>query len=206
VARARGGDRLRPVAAQAREHCERNVGPHLGPARSLSGLRAAAEQGFGPAQACVAYAYDRGHGVPPNLERSVFWTRRAAMQDIFDAKGNLAARYLQLAAAEATDGRAEAAAMTAAPIALFWSRRGAVEEDAGEEDSDCHATRLYRPLQSEATSKCACCGVSKSVLPRPLLRCSRCKEARYCSVAHQKMHWKLHKRWCEKVKAADEEY
>jgi MYND finger/Sel1 repeat len=184
-------------------------GPISGPpdhARAFALLSAAAEQGYGPAQACVAYAYDRGHGVPPNLERSVFWTRRAAMQDICDAKGNLAARYLQLAAAEATDGRAEAAAMTAAPIALFWSRKGAAEEAADGEDSEFHATRLYRHLQSEATNKCAGCGVSKAVLPRPLLRCSRCKEARYCSVAHQKMHWKLHKRWCEEVKAANEEY
>ena len=180
-------------------------GPISAPAdhdRAFALLSAAAEQGYGPAQACVAYAYDRGLGVPPSLERSVFWTRKAAMQDICDAKGNLAARYLQLAASQSSDGRAE----VAAPIALYWSRKGAAEEAADSGEEDFHATRLFRHLDSEATNKCACCCVSKYALPRPLLRCSRCKEARYCSVAHQKKHWKAHKRWCEQVKDDEEEY
>jgi tetratricopeptide (TPR) repeat protein len=39
------------------------------------------------------------------------------------------------------------------------------------------------------------CGLPGCTKPAPL-KCSRCKEVRYCSKEHQKSHWKLHKKLC----------
>ena len=46
--------------------------------------------------------------------------------------------------------------------------------------------------------KCAVCGVKKSE-EQKLLKCSRCHSVRYCSAAHQKEHWKIHKKLCKSV-------
>ena len=39
------------------------------------------------------------------------------------------------------------------------------------------------------------CGFPGCSQPAPL-KCSRCKEVRYCSKEHQKTHWKIHKKLC----------
>ncbi|GMH51411.1 hypothetical protein TrST_g4607 [Triparma strigata] len=39
------------------------------------------------------------------------------------------------------------------------------------------------------------CGYPGCAAPAPL-KCSRCKEVRYCSKEHQKSHWRLHKKLC----------
>ena len=39
------------------------------------------------------------------------------------------------------------------------------------------------------------CGFPGCTQPAPL-KCSRCKEVRYCSKEHQKTHWKFHKKLC----------
>jgi hypothetical protein len=53
----------------------------------------------------------------------------------------------------------------------------------------------------ELQSSCAFCGSRPSVQPGQkvvkLLTCSRCKKASYCSAAHQKAHWKKHKKVCK---------
>ena len=48
--------------------------------------------------------------------------------------------------------------------------------------------------------KCAICGVNKSDQQK-LLKCSGCFSARYCSVQHQKEHWKTHKSLCKEIAA-----
>jgi TPR repeat protein len=162
--------------------------------REFQLLSEAANQGYPPAQEALAQLYEDGTtGVPPSLERQIFWRRKAAVQDLATAQSNLAGSYLRLAAA--TYGSIE----FAMPIALFWSRKASATGDAD-------ATRIFREMELLTANKCSYCGTSGSLLPSPLLKCSRCKEALYCSVEHQKSHWKLHKRWCEEVKVASEEY
>ena len=51
--------------------------------------------------------------------------------------------------------------------------------------------------------KCAICGVKKSDQQK-LLKCSGCFSARYCSVQHQKEHWKTHKSLCKEIAARTE--
>jgi MYND finger/Sel1 repeat len=164
------------------------------PDRAFALLSAAANQGYGPAQLAVGRAYEEGLGVPRSLEQSAFWTRKAAMQDDTEAQRNLAGRYLQIAGAS-HGGSANAVV----PLALFWARKAAAAGDP-------LATESVRRMEASLGNKCARCGASAPTLSAPLLRCSRCKEARYCSVAHQKEHWTAHKRWCNEVKAAEEEY
>lgn len=52
--------------------------------------------------------------------------------------------------------------------------------------------------QDEKTGPwCDFCGLSSTLtLPLTMKACSRCKTARFCSVAHQKMYWKWHKSEC----------
>lgn len=161
--------------------------------RAFQLLMAAAEQDFDPAQCDVAYAYENGLGVPPSVESSVVWNRKAAMLGNVTAQGNLAGNYLHLAAV-ANGGQAD----SAAPIALFWAKKAA---NAGDND----AARLARQLEDATAHRCAFCSLPATP-PARLNRCSRCKVMMYCSVEDQKHHWKVHKRWCEEVKAAEEEY
>jgi MYND finger len=63
---------------------------------------------------------------------------------------------------------------------------------------------MIRAMERLTVSICWYCAAPGSTLPSRLLRCSRCKEGLYCSVEHQKKHWKLHQ--CEEVKVANEEY
>jgi len=56
-----------------------------------------------------------------------------------------------------------------------------------------------RPMKSKAADKCALCG---NGLIRPK-ECVRCRQAVYCSKAHQKEHWKIHKKTCKKNKKKD---
>ena len=51
--------------------------------------------------------------------------------------------------------------------------------------------------------KCAICGVEKSDQQK-LLKCSGCFSVRYCSVQHQKEHWKTHKSLCKEIAARTE--
>lgn len=46
---------------------------------------------------------------------------------------------------------------------------------------------------------CALCGI-KRAQQTPLQRCSRCKDAHYCSTAHQQEDWSKHKKLCTTVK------
>ena len=39
------------------------------------------------------------------------------------------------------------------------------------------------------------CGIPGCSKPAPL-KCSRCREVRYCSKEHQTSHWKFHKKLC----------
>lgn len=46
--------------------------------------------------------------------------------------------------------------------------------------------------------KCAVCGVKKSK-EQKLLKCGRCYSVRYCTAAHQREHWSIHKKICKAV-------
>jgi TPR repeat protein len=154
----------------------------------------AAEQDYPPSQEVLAQLYEDGTpGLrPPSLERSIFWRRKAAMQGFATAQTSLSGSYLRLAAAN------HGSIDCAMPIALFWLKKAAANGDA-------EGTCILREMQAATANKCSHCGVMGSRLPSPLLKCSRCKEALYCSVDHQKKHWKVHKCWCELVKTAEEE-
>ncbi|GMH78502.1 hypothetical protein TrST_g6495, partial [Triparma strigata] len=49
--------------------------------------------------------------------------------------------------------------------------------------------------KSQPVASAPQCGFPGCSKPAPL-KCSRCKEVRYCSKKHQKTHWKLHKKLC----------
>jgi TPR repeat protein len=154
----------------------------------------AAEQGYGPAQADLATAYESGLGVAPSLELSISWERKASMQGVVEAQRNLAGTYLRL-------GLTNDGVPVTAPVALFWARKAAAAADG-----DAFANLILHQMEHLTSNKCWCCSAPGSTLHSRLLRCSRCKEGRYCTVEHQKKHWKLHKRWCDEAKAASEEY
>jgi MYND finger len=69
--------------------------------------------------------------------------------------------------------------------------------------------RLEAVFQQEGSCRCALFAVPNNTALHAFKystgRRVNCA-ARYCSVEHQKEHWKVHKRWCEEVKAAEEEY
>jgi|AntRauTorckE5430_2_1112549.scaffolds.fasta_scaffold04525_2 hypothetical protein len=52
---------------------------------------------------------------------------------------------------------------------------------------------------------CAFCHNQEEQSLQPLLRCTRCHMAHYCSVACQKNHWKKHKTVCSKDGLAHQE-
>jgi TPR repeat protein len=161
--------------------------------RAFQLLIDAAQQDYHLAQCDVAYAYEHGLGVPPSLEGSILWNRKAAMQGNVTAQGNLAGNYLQQAGI-ASGGEAD----SAAPIALFWAKKAAAAGDA-------NAARLASQLEGVTATRCAFCNEAATP-PARLKRCSRCKVLMYCSVEHQKEHWMDHKRWCKLVKTAEREY
>jgi MYND finger/Sel1 repeat len=163
--------------------------------RAFELYAAAAGQGYGPAQSELAVAYDLGLGVAPSLKLSIFWDRKAAMQGVASAQSSLAGSYLRLRITKygVTGTR------VAIPIALFWARKAAAAGDPV-------AIPVLRYLEHLTANRCSFCSASGSTLSCRMLRCSRCKEGLYCSVEHQKKHWKVHKRFCEEVKAASEEY
>ncbi|KAJ1416804.1 hypothetical protein B484DRAFT_466840, partial [Ochromonadaceae sp. CCMP2298] len=72
----------------------------------------------------------------------------------------------------------------------------------GEGDTDVvNIERVVRGLlagggQLPSKTHCHCCGIAEKVLA-PLLRCSRCMGAVYCSKECQKAHWKVHKKACK---------
>jgi TPR repeat protein len=171
------------------------LGGHLGPSsvpidhkRAFELNREAAERGYGPAQADLATAYESGLGVPPSLEQSILWERRAAMQGVVAAQRNLVGSYWRL-------GDDDDGVPATAPIVMFWGRKAAAAGDP-----------VLLAMELMLTNRCWYCKVHGSTLSSRMLRCSRCKESLYCSVEHQKVHWKVHKRWCDEVKAASEEY
>lgn len=145
----------------------------------------AAGQEYGLAPADSASAYDSCLGVAPLLELSIFWYSKVAMQGVVSARRNLAASHYR-------KGIDDKCVPATAPIALFSAA------------DDPHANRMIRAMERLTVSICWYCAAPGSTLPSRLLRCSRCKEGLYCSVEHQKKHWKLHK--CEEVKVANEEY
>lgn len=52
-------------------------------------------------------------------------------------------------------------------------------------------------LADPEPSRCAQCGATAPAM----LRCRRCKAARYCGTECQAKHWKAHKRFCKAVSA-----
>jgi TPR repeat protein len=61
--------------------------------KCFEGHLALAENGYPLAECQVGYFYVEGLGVPQNLERAVYWTRRAAEHGDRDAQYNLASFY-----------------------------------------------------------------------------------------------------------------
>ena len=59
-----------------------------------------AERGYPLAECQVGYFYLKGYGVPADLERAVYWTRRAAEHGDWDAQYNLASFYEEGAGVE----------------------------------------------------------------------------------------------------------
>ena len=56
---------------------------------------------------------------------------------------------------------------------------------------------VRHPQRPMGTRECALCRQSaEEAGVRTLLKCSRCKAAFYCGLAHQKEHWKHHKHEC----------
>eukprot|EP00966_Prymnesium_polylepis_P273912 6327493-Prymnesium_polylepis.1 len=58
------------------------------------------------------------------------------------------------------------------------------------------------PLPSERERWCVGCFAQAPAAPATLLRCSKCKWARYCSRACQTSDWKRHRRECPVLSAA----
>ena len=64
-----------------------------GAPRAFALYRAAAEQGFGPAQHNVGVAYAQGNGTKQDYQAATLWFRRAAEQGIASAQFNLGMIY-----------------------------------------------------------------------------------------------------------------
>lgn len=67
--------------------------------------------------------------------------------------------------------------------------------------AEVHLVDMYKPSEVEAFVRRGrgvkeCWGCDKIFEDRLTSRCSRCLEARYCSVDCQREHWRLHKRYC----------
>jgi MYND finger len=114
------------------------------------------------------------------------------MQGVVEAQSNLAGTYLRL-------GLTNGGVPVTAPVGLFRARKAAAAGDP-------FGALILRQMGLLTANRCWCCSAPGSALPSRVLRCSRCKEGLYCTVEHQKQHWKLHKRWCDEAKAASEEY
>ncbi|KAI4619651.1 hypothetical protein J4E83_005506 [Alternaria metachromatica] len=54
--------------------------------------------------------------------------------------------------------------------------------------------------QFNTPDECGGCGVEHRPKGKNLLTCSKCLNRKYCSVACQKKHWKIHKKVCEPAK------
>ncbi|KAK4911311.1 Egl nine 1 [Elasticomyces elasticus] len=64
---------------------------------------------------------------------------------------------------------------------------------------------LEKVHMKSAMESCAICPSKAAKDGSGLLTCGRCKVRKYCSKAHQKMHWKIHKLVCRASVAKDDE-
>jgi TPR repeat protein len=90
------------------------------PAERVAWLRRAAEGNFIEAQKDLALAYERGDGVAQDMEKALFWMRRAAAQDNSDAKGWLKEFDKRATLAQAAKGKGSYARETQYDLARAY--------------------------------------------------------------------------------------
>jgi TPR repeat protein len=144
-----------------------------------------AEQGYPPAQCALAQCYEKGEGVEPSLDKSLYWNKKSADQGNAIAMANYGRNLLSAAGAK-YQNNVEVVGHSPIPETLYWARKSVA---AGFMD----AKSLVDVMEKRIGSKCANC--QKVVVE--LQHCSRCKGVMYCGTPCQKLHWKAgHKMDC----------
>jgi TPR repeat protein len=148
-------------------------------------LTLSAEQGFPQAQCALAQCYEKGEGVEPSLDKSLYWNKKSADQGNGIAMATYGRNLLDAAAAKHQDN-VEVVGHSPIPEIMYWARKSVA---AGYMD----AKIMVDAMEKAIGRKCANC--RKEAVE--LQHCSRCKAAMYCGIHCQKLHWKAgHKMDC----------
>ena len=146
-----------------------------------------AKQGHPESQCCLAYCYERGEGVQPSLQKSMFWNKQASHNGNQVAMANYAVNLMHMHMKEMQNaGKVDLVGKSFIPEALYWARKS---KAAGHEKAET----LIRQIVTDVSRVCAYC---KSILPlSEPLKCSQCKAAYYCGRDCQLQHWKRGHKW-----------
>jgi TPR repeat protein len=148
-------------------------------------LTLSAEQGVPQAQCLLAHCYEKGEGVEPSLDKSLYWNKKSADQGDAIAMANYGRNLLFVAIAK-YQGDVEVVGHSPIPEILYWARKSLA---AGFMD----VKSLVDQLEKLIGHMCANC----RKVAVELQHCSRCKAAMYCGTPCQKLHWKAgHKMDC----------
>jgi TPR repeat protein len=148
-------------------------------------LTLSAEQGYPQAQCALALCYEKGDGVEPSLDKSLYWNKKSADQGNATAMANYGRNLLSAAGAK-YQNNVEVVGHSPIPETMYWARKSVA---AGYMD----AKSLVDAMEKANGSQCANC----RKVAVELQHCSRCKAAMYCGTPCQKLHWKAgHKMDC----------
>jgi TPR repeat protein len=147
-------------------------------------LTLSAEQGYPSAQCALANCYERGEGLEPSLDKSLYWNKKSADQGNATAMANYGRNLMYAAAGKYQD--VEVVGHSPIPEAMYWVRKSVA---AGYMDANIRVDQMEKAIGSN------CANCRKEAVE--LQHCSRCKAAMYCGTHCQKLHWKAgHKMDC----------
>jgi TPR repeat protein len=148
-------------------------------------LTLSADQGYPEAQGMLAQCYEKGEGVEPSLDKSLYWNKKSADQGNAIAMVNYG-RNLWTAAGSKYQNNVEVVGHSPIPETMYWLRKSVA---AGCMDAKSLVDRMEKAIGHQ----CANC----RKVAVELQHCSRCKAAMYCGIHCQKLHWKAgHKMDC----------
>jgi TPR repeat protein len=144
-----------------------------------------ANQAYDESQSFLADCYERGVGVQPSNQKSMFWNKEAANNGNMVGMANYAVNLMQITKMQ-NSGEGDLVGKSIIPEVLYWARKS---KAAGFEEAET----LIRLIETHVSRVCAHC---KSILPlSEPLKCARCKAAYYCGKNCQLQHWKRGHQW-----------
>ena len=146
-------------------------------------LKDASAQGHAGAQFFLGVMYDHSHGVKQDYAQAFKWFSKAAKQGDANAQYNLGAMYHQGHGVKQDDA-----------LSVQWLKMAARQ---GHNEAILALKRVHSQAVPECLDRvCAHCSTQASK-SNPLMTCSRCKSAFYCSRNCQRAHCKAgHKKIC----------